>query len=930
MHQNKSSFKYAQFVLRFKWFILAFSLLTTLFFSFQIKNIDIRNDPDTLLPQSNRYVSTNNFVEGYFGMANLFVVSIEVKEGDIYQPWFVNMTQEIHNKVAAMETANTASFISIAAQKVKNMGVTEDGSLSFKRLIPNTGISETDPVKAKEQLAFMKQGLDNNPVLKPMIIHEVDPKTGEKCFNNEAGCVAKATFIIADFTNGVKEQYVPWVRAVVDIIEPYAEDDRVNVAIAGEPYFLAWMMVQLIDHWYLFVLSIVIAFIILFIETKSIRGALFPLAGVGMSIVWTLGLMGLTGFKLTTMMVLTPMLILAVGMGHAIQVTRRYMKARNDGESNLNGAYLALGFTIVPAVLSIVTDAIGFATLATVDISFYKAYAYFGMFGMFSLLITTSTLIPVLMLTFPTKADKNEEVTEPLFTNNKTEGYAWERKLGETALFMTQGFGRIIPFSVVFIILAASWHYTKIGDGISTFVADDRPFTQKVELAITSDELDIMPGVEKGIDYAQAAFKSESRPVQDIFHLNKLMPGVISFSIPIRGKSPLLPECDNAFYEVWDAAVEAGTKLPPKSCYDPDNDPEQGIMNDVTVINAIAEMEKAIRKNEYVGFTASYSQYINIANLLLMSEGNTLDFKNFRIPTKEFLTQNDPDDDREPNEIISTYNGLLDMASSPGDLTSMVGQDYNSGVILGFINTMHPKETHAAMLFLQDYIEAHKNDEGFKKVNFGYRNADSSGDAGAIADDTSEHYVRPGIGGFLGAVEATREVTYANWIMNPLGTALAIFIVATLIFRSFLMSSFLMTILGITLFAQYGLAGYFTSVETWSGNLHFGNLVTLSIAMGLGVDYSIYMISKLRDEYQEHGVWSDALKNTVATTGSSVLISVVVLIGAFIPLMATDLGNTWGLSVYITEAVVIDVFTSLTLLPILLFIFKPKYIFDRK
>jgi predicted RND superfamily exporter protein len=216
------------------------------------------------------------------------------------------------------------------------------------------------------------------------------------------------------------------------------------------------------------------------------------------------------------------------------------------------------------------------------------------------------------------------------------------------------------------------------------------------------------------------------------------------------------------------------------------------------------------------------------------------------------------------------------------------------------------------------------------KVNFGYRNADTSGDIGEIADDTSPNYVRPGIGGFLGATEATREVTYANWIMNPLGTALAIFIVATLIFRSFLMSSFLMTILGITLFAQYGLAGYFTSIESWSGNLHFGNLVTLSIAMGLGVDYSIYMISKLRDEYQEHGVWSDALKNTVATTGSSVLISVIVLIGAFIPLMATDLGNTWGLSVYITEAVVIDVFTSLTLLPILLFIFKPKYIFDRK
>jgi predicted RND superfamily exporter protein len=294
------------------------------------------------------------------------------------------------------------------------------------------------------------------------------------------------------------------------------------------------------------------------------------------------------------------------------------------------------------------------------------------------------------------------------------------------------------------------------------------------------------------------------------------------------------------------------------------------------------------------------------------------------------LKAKDPNDDRDANSVISTYNGLLDMASAPGDLKSMVAQDYNTGVILGFINTMDPKETHEAMLFLQNYIEEHKNDPGFNKVNFGYRNADESGDKGEMADDTNVNYVKPGIGGFLGATEATRDVTYANWITNPLGTALAIFLVASLIFRSFLISGFLMTILFITLFAQYGLAGYLTSIRNWSGNLHFGNLVTLSIAMGLGVDYSIYMISKLKEEYQKLGNWAESVKITVRTTGSSVLISVLVLIGAFIPLMATSLGNTWGLSMYITEAIVIDVFTSLTVLPILLYLFKPKYIFDRK
>jgi hypothetical protein len=55
-----------------------------------------------------------------------------------------------------------------------------------------------------------------------------------------------------------------------------------------------------------------------------------------------------------------------------------------------------------------------------------------------------------------------------------------------------------------------------------------------------------------------------------------------------------------------------------------------------------------------------------------------------------------------------------------------------------------------------------------------------------------------------------------------------------------------------------------------------------------------------------------------------------VLLGAFIPLIATDLGNTWGLSMYISEAIIIDVFTSLTLLPLMIWWLKPKYIFGDK
>jgi predicted RND superfamily exporter protein len=437
---------YANFVMRFKWFILAFVVVATGLAISQLSKIDIRNDPDTLLPQTNKYVSTNNFIEDKFGMGNIFVVGIEVKEGSIYQDWFVNTVQEIHNKLENMEHANKPNFISIAAQKVKNMGVTEDGSLLFKRLIPITGIDTENKYFAKEQLDFMKEGIDTNPVLKPFIVYEESSKSDKVCSNDEVGCIAKGTFIIADYGNEIKENYVSWVRQVIEILEPYQKDERIRLSVAGEPYFLAFMMVNLLDHWYLFAISILIAIGILFFETRSIKGAIFPIVGVGISIVWTLGLMGFSEFKLTTMMVLTPMLILAVGIGHAIQVTRSYSLSRKRGENFKIATSSALVLTIVPATLSIITDAVGFATLSTVDISFYKAYAYFGMFGMFSLLITTTTLIPILLSIFP---DNKEKISH----KPNHELAKWELNFAEKVSALVVGNMRVVPLFFVLIVL---------------------------------------------------------------------------------------------------------------------------------------------------------------------------------------------------------------------------------------------------------------------------------------------------------------------------------------------------------------------------------------------------------------------------------------------------------------------------------------------
>jgi len=914
---NGWSNAYADFVLRNRWPIIILLVIVTIAAALQIKNLDIRNDPDTLLPPSNRYVATNLYAEHNFGMGNLMVFALKVKEGDIWQPWFINKVQEIHNRLEALPHSRKANFIDIAAQKIKYMGTDENG-LVFKRLIPTEGISD-DPAKAKEQLAFLREGVKNNPVMAPMLVSMWDAD-GNRCAYEDYdkdSCVAKAAYVIADYTDEVKAIYLPWVREVRAMMDEYGNDDRVELLVAGEPYFLAWMLADLVDKWWLFAISIAIVIVVLWLEFKDWRGALFPLIGVGMTIAMTLGLMGFTAFKLTTMMVLTPMLLLAIGIGHSVQVTRRYLLEFGHSGDPMAAGREAIGHTIIPATLSIVTDMVGFATLATVDISFYKAYAYFGMFGMLTLLATTTTLIPLLLSAFPPSQESCQA----------HEGHGWEVGVGGFLTRLISGPGKWVPIGVVLVVTAGSVYYTNL----MNWQGNPEDEIKLVE------ENDYMPGVEKGINYARAAFKGSSPTWKDLVQLNEIMPGVISVAIPIRGKEANLNGCLDEYFpdEIYDiedpvekaqACDKAKARL---GCWDSEACGAQGVFNTVELHTDLEKMENWMRAHPFIGYTGSYTQYIRLVNMLLTAEvGEETKLSDLRVPNLEYLHGIDPDDDRSPTAIVRMYNGLLESMTSSGDMDSFVNTDtWNEGVILGFINTMDPVETHQVTMDLQQYIEEHKNDPGFSLVNFGLRNADTSGDSNELSQD-GPGYVRPGIGGFLGATEATREVAMENWLIGPLQTALAIFLIAALMFRSVLVSGMLTVTLLITLFAQYGLGGYFTSVGNWSGNLAFHLLVTLSIAMGLGVDYGIYMVSRLREEMQATGGdWLSSLRNTQNTTGSAVIVSIIVLLGSFIPLVGTTLANTWGLSIYIGWALIIDVFTALMLLPLMVKWFKPKYVF---
>ena len=953
MGENDYSRRYARFMLRHRRVVIAFLFSATIFAAFYVGKINLRNDPDSLLPLSNPYIATNLYSERAYGMGNIMVWGIKAREGDIFQPWFIRLVSDLFRDVSALDYANTDNFSGIVSPRMRNLGLADDGSLDFSRLVPGNGLSD-DPQTLTSQLEFFRSGLQKHLVLEPLLVYYEDAD-GEKCdmldaeglMSNESiarvhkQCTAKGTFIIGDFSNEMKEHHVEWIGKVRALMADYESryGDRVEFLISGEPYFLASMVQELWGKAWLFGVSLVIVLLVLWYQFRHWSCAVLPLLGVSMTIVLTLGLMGYTQFKLTTMMMLTPMLLLAIGIGHAMQITRRFMQELRNSGDPATAAEVSISHTMIPATLSIGTDLHGFFAISFVDISFYKAYAYFGIFGMSTLILTTTTLIPLLMVTLPPKLRDHEDERR------------WENRLASGITRMLTGPWKWIPVAAVIGVLWLSAHYAELGRGISAIVSGEAGRADP-EVARIQDEFDIMPGAEKGIHYPRAAFKDHYllgelfggdgrvQPITHLETLSRMMPGVITANLVVRSRNGTLPLCGN------DAWSEDGLRIRgPDECFDEMEDPPQGIFNDALVLQALSELEDWLRAHPSIGMTVSYVQFVKTLNMMLNAppgEEPTEHMNLYAIPTVEHTKANayayagpdEPDDLPDPDEAIQLYNGLLVASSGPGELDAFINQqNWDEGIIVAFVNTMDPVKAHRTIRDIQNYITAHENDPGMDKIRIGIEPGERierpGGKGESIVVTEGNLSGRAAIGGFLGVTEATRDVAFKEWLHAPLATSLTVFAMTAIMFRSLLIAGILISLCFITLMSQYGLGGYMTSVHEWSANLAFHVQVALSIAMGLGVDYSVYMVARLREEMRETDCnWEQALYNTLSSTGSAILISVAVLLGSLIPLMNTELANLWSVSLYIGEALVLDVIIALMFLPLLVYWLKPRFVFS--
>jgi len=152
---------------------------------------------------------------------------------------------------------------------------------------------------------------------------------------------------------------------------------------------------------------------------------------------------------------------------------------------------------------------------------------------------------------------------------------------------------------------------------------------------------------------------------------------------------------------------------------------------------------------------------------------------------------------------------------------------------------------------------------------------------------------------------------------------LIIFISMIFLFRSFSLSLIAILPNIIPLMIAGGLMGLLGI------KLRPSTAMTFSIALGIAVDNTIHFLARFRQEIKDNADYSEAVSETLLTTGKAIISTGIILSLGFFVLYFSDYVPNHEFGILATIIIITAAAASLFLLPVLILQIKPNLRFKR-
>ncbi len=377
-------------VIRFRFLVMAACLLMTAGLASQIPKLQIVINSDNFIPQSNRYAIVGSEVERVFGAKYTAVIGVTATQGTIYTPQILGKVRRITERLMGSSGVIKSNVLSLAARKAKSIEGVADGMVVHP-------LMESIPA-TPEAMAALQRAVASNPAFQDVLVSR-DRKTAQ---------------IIAEYRE-IPGGMTAIDKAVQATVAP-ERDASVDIAVSGYPIFLAWLE-KFSGRMGIFLpAALVIIGLVHWEAFRTLQALILPLVTAILAVLWSISFLAISGRGLDVFNATTPILIMAIAAGHAVQILKRYYEEfakLKDGEPDLGpmemnrqaviNALASVGPVMIAACF---VAALGLLSLTVFEIKAIQTFGVFSALGVASALVLELTFIPALRAILPPPGER--------------------------------------------------------------------------------------------------------------------------------------------------------------------------------------------------------------------------------------------------------------------------------------------------------------------------------------------------------------------------------------------------------------------------------------------------------------------------------------------------------------------------------------------
>lgn len=174
-----------------------------------------------------------------------------------------------------------------------------------------------------------------------------------------------------------------------------------------------------------------------------------------------------------------------------------------------------------------------------------------------------------------------------------------------------------------------------------------------------------------------------------------------------------------------------------------------------------------------------------------------------------------------------------------------------------------------------------------------------------------------GLGGILAAANELIEKSN-RWLVG--GILAFIFLCCTVIYRS-LFAGFIFVL---SLVLANFVAFWYMTIK--GIGLNINTVPVVSLGVGLGVDYGLYIVSRIKELVVAGGSWEKGIIDGVSSTGRAVFYQAVMMSASVFFWWFSPFRFQAEMGFFLATLMIVNMFVGVLLLPSLIHIFKPKFI----